>query len=87
MHLHARRIRVDHPDGGLVDVMADLPAHFANSLHELGFDLNLGDMPLDDEIDRTPTREDEKRFARQHAKQVRKDRKGERRSRGGPKKE
>jgi 23S rRNA pseudouridine955/2504/2580 synthase len=86
MHLHARRIRIDHPDGGRVDVMADLPTHFANSLHELGFDISLGDMPLDDEIDRTPTREDEKRFARQHAKQVRKDRKGERRSRGGPKK-
>lgn len=82
MHLHARRIRVDHPDGGRVDVMADLPPHFANSLQELGFDLKLGDMPLDDEIDRTPTREDEKKFARQHAKQVRKDRKGERRSRG-----
>lgn len=82
MHLHARRIRVDHPDGGRVDVMADLPTHFANSLTELGFDLKLGDMPLDDEIDRTPTREDEKKFARQHAKQVRKDRKGERRSRG-----
>ena len=83
MHLHARRIRVDHPDGGRVDVMAELPTHFANSLEDLGFDLALGDMPLDDEIDRTPTREDEKKFARQHAKQVRKDRKGERRSRGG----
>lgn len=83
MHLHARRIRVDHPDGGRIDVMAELPAHFANSLADLGFDLTLGDMPLDDEIDRSPTREDEKKFARQHAKQVRKERKGERRSRGG----
>ena len=83
MHLHARRIRVDHPDGGRVDVMADLPAHFASSLADLGFDISLGDMPLDDEIDRSPTREDEKKFARQHAKQIRKDRKGERRSRGG----
>ena len=88
MHLHARRIRIDHPDGGpgnpkRVDVKADLPPHFANSLVDMGFDLDLGDMLLDDEIDRTPTREDEKKFARQHAKQVRKDRKGERRSRGG----
>lgn len=82
MHLHARRIRIDHPDGGRVDVTAQLPAHFANSLADLGFDLALGDLPLDDEIDRTPTREDEKRVARQHAKQVRKDRKGERRARG-----
>jgi 23S rRNA pseudouridine955/2504/2580 synthase len=82
MHLHARRIRVDHPDGGRVDVTAQLPAHFANSLADLGFDLNLGDLPLDDEIDRTPTREDEKKAARQHAKQIRKGRKGERRARG-----
>ncbi|MCC4231560.1 RluA family pseudouridine synthase [Sphingobium soli] len=86
MHLHARRIRVDHPDGGRVDMTAELPTHFANSLHELGFDLTLGDMPLDDEIDRTPTREDEKKAARQHAKQYRKGRKGERRARGSARK-
>ena len=47
-----------------------------------GFDLSLGDMPLDDEIDRTPTREDEKKAARAHAKQIRKGRRGERRGRG-----
>jgi 23S rRNA pseudouridine955/2504/2580 synthase len=82
MHLHARRIRVDHPDGGRVDVMAELPPHFASSLDDLGFDLALGDMLLDDEIDRTPTREDEKKFAKQHAKAVRKERRGERRGRG-----
>ncbi|MEJ7927858.1 RluA family pseudouridine synthase [Sphingobium sp. AN641] len=82
MHLHARRIRVDHPDGGRVDVMAELPSHFAASLSDLGFDMALGDMLLDDEIDRTPTREDEKKFAKQHAKQVRKERRGERRGRG-----
>ncbi len=29
MHLHARRIRIDHPDGGRIDVRADLPHHFA----------------------------------------------------------
>jgi 23S rRNA pseudouridine955/2504/2580 synthase len=83
MHLHARRIRIDHPDGGRVDVKAELPSHFAESLDDLGFDLSLGDRPLDEEIDTTPTREDEKRVARAHAKQVRKGRKGERRSRGG----
>ena len=37
---------------------------------------------LDDEIDRTPTREDEKKAARAHAKQIRKGRRGERRGRG-----
>lgn len=82
MHLHARRIRIDHPDGGRVDVTADLPHHFASSLEDLGFDLALGELLLDDEIDRTPTREDEKKFAKQHAKAVRKERRGERRGRG-----
>ena len=82
MHLHARRIRVDHPDGGRVDVRAELPEHFAASLVSLGFDLSAGDLPLDEEIERKPTREDEKKLARAHAKQVRKGRRGERRSRG-----
>ncbi|GAY21917.1 MULTISPECIES: RluA family pseudouridine synthase [Sphingobium] len=82
MHLHARRIRVDHPDGGRVDVRAELPEHFAASLASLGFDLSAGDLPLDEEIARAPTREDEKKAARAHAKQIRKGRKGERRARG-----
>src|SRR6185437_13403078 len=38
LHLHARRIRIDAPDGGVIDVTADLPAHFAESLATLGFD-------------------------------------------------
>lgn len=82
MHLHARRIRIDHPDGGRVDVRAELPDHFAASLASLGFEEAQGDLPLDDEIARGPTREDEKKAARAHAKQVRKGRRGERRSRG-----
>ena len=88
MHLHARRIRVDHPDGGRVDVRAELPEHFATSLVSLGFDISAGDLPLDEEIARAPTREDEKKAARAHAKQLRKGRRGERRSRGtgGPRK-
>jgi len=83
MHLHARRIRIDHPDGGMVDVRAELPRHFHESLLDLGFDPTKGDLPLDEEIDTRPTREDEKKRARAHAKQVRKGRRGERRSRGG----
>lgn len=82
MHLHARRIRVDHPDGGRVDVRAELPEHFAASLASLGFDLSIGDLPLDEEVERKPTREDEKKVARAHAKQIRKGRRGERRGRG-----
>ena len=82
MHLHSRRIRVDHPDGGQIDVEAELPHHFAESLASLGFDPMLGDrMPMDEAP--TPTRASEKARAKAHAKTVRKDRKGERRARGG----
>lgn len=82
MHLHARRIRIDHPDGGKVDVKAALPEHFAESLEDLGFDLTLGDMPLDEEVKLPPSKEKLKSFAKAHAKQVRKARRGERRGRG-----
>ncbi|WP_326524881.1 RluA family pseudouridine synthase [Sphingomonas sp.] len=83
MHLHARRIRIDHPDGGRVDVTADLPEHFAESMTTLGLDLSLGDRPLPDEGP-PPTRAEQKAVAKQHAKAIRKDRKGERRTRGAP---
>ncbi len=81
MHLHARRIRVDHPDGGQIDVSAELPTHFAESLASLGFEQMLGDqLPLDEHV--APTRADKKLAAKAHAKTVRKARKGERRGRG-----
>lgn len=81
MHLHARRIRVDHPDGGAIDVTAELPTHFAESLKGLGFEEMAGNMmPMDSPP--PPTREDRKAKARAHAKQVRKARRGERRGRG-----
>ncbi|ONF96342.1 RluA family pseudouridine synthase [Sphingomonas jeddahensis] len=81
MHLHARRIRVDHPDGGEIDVTASLPTHFAESLKGLGFEEMSGEMmPMDTRPE--PTREDRKAKARAHAKQVRKARRGERRGRG-----
>ncbi|NBU84028.1 MAG: RluA family pseudouridine synthase [Sphingomonadaceae bacterium] len=81
MHLHARRLRVDHPDGGQLEVRADLPPHFAESLKDLGFNLMDGDaLPLD-EIKFSETAEGKKRVQAQKAKTARKDRKGERRSR------
>ena len=81
MHLHARRIRVDHPDGGEIDVTAELPTHFAESLASLGFEAMAGDMmPMD--VKAPPTREEKKSRARAHAKTVRKARRGERRGRG-----
>ena len=32
LHLHARRLRIDHPDGGRIDVTAELPDHFAATI-------------------------------------------------------
>jgi 23S rRNA pseudouridine955/2504/2580 synthase len=81
MHLHSRRIAVDHPDGGKIDVEAELPQHFAESLAQLGFDQMLGNMMPMDEAP-APTKAEQKTRAKQHAKTVRKERKGERRNRG-----
>jgi len=85
MHLHARRLRVDHPDGDRIDVRASLPHHFAESLRTLGFEEAEGDaLPLDDGPP-PMTKEQLKANARAHAKSVRKERRGERRGRGeGP---
>ena len=82
MHLHARRIKVDHPDGGVVDVRADLPAHFADTLTDLGFTLAHGDALVLDEVKFSETPEGKRRLASNIAKSARKERKGERRARG-----
>jgi len=82
MHLHARRLIIDSPDGGKLDVTADLPEHFAASMEQLGFDVNLSDAtPMRD--DPPPkTREEKKQQARQHAKNFRKSQRSPRRARG-----
>jgi len=80
LHLHARRLLIDHPDGAPLDVTAPLPPHFAASMEQMGFDLALADALPDEE--RTPmSREQKKQSARQHNKQIRKERRGERRDR------
>jgi 23S rRNA pseudouridine955/2504/2580 synthase len=81
LHLHARRIRIDHPDGGQIDVTAELPAHFAESLASLGFEIEQGDLPLD-EVKFSETAEGKRRATSAAAKARRKERKGERRGRG-----
>ncbi|QNN68676.1 RluA family pseudouridine synthase [Sphingomonas lutea] len=43
LHLHARRLKVDAPEGGKIDVTAELPPHFAESLTTLGFQQAAGD--------------------------------------------
>jgi 23S rRNA pseudouridine955/2504/2580 synthase len=80
LHLHARRLRIDHPDDGRIDVTADLPDHFAATMASLGFDPALGDRPLD-EIKFSETPEGKRKAVSAAAKARRKDRKGERRSR------
>lgn len=80
LHLHSRRLRIDHPDGGAIDISAPLPPHFAESLEALGFDPLLGDL-LTEEAPRALTKTVQKAKAKAHAKQVRKARRGERRGR------
>ena len=80
LHLHARSIRIDAPEGGKIDVTAELPPHLAESLSTLGFEPLAGDnMPLE----HTPASPDAgKRKAAAAAKTRRRERRGERRSRG-----
>ena len=47
LHLLARRIVIPHPNGGLIDVTAPLPAHMLQSWNLLGFDASQYD-PTDD---------------------------------------
>lgn len=37
LHLHARRLWLPHPAGGILEVEADLPAHMRETFHTLGF--------------------------------------------------
>ena len=86
MHLHARRLVIAQPSkpgqpGGKLDVTADLPEHFAQTMEHLGFSPEISAAePL---IIAPPerSRAEKKQAARKHAKQYRKDRRGERRSR------
>jgi 23S rRNA pseudouridine955/2504/2580 synthase len=83
LHLHARRIRIDSPDGGTIDVTAELPAHFAESLATLGFDPLAGDsLSLDHKG--PPSAEAKQRKVAAAAKARRRERRGERRARGSP---
>jgi 23S rRNA pseudouridine955/2504/2580 synthase len=79
LHLHARRIRIDAPDGGKINVMAEPPQHFAESLATLGFDVGAGDaLSLEQ---RRPAASPQRKVAAA-AKARRRERRGERRARG-----
>lgn len=43
LHLHARRIRIPNPSGGILDVTAPLPPHMVQSFNLLGFDETAAD--------------------------------------------
>jgi 23S rRNA pseudouridine955/2504/2580 synthase len=78
LHLHARRIRIDAPDGGNIDVTAELPPHFAESLATLGFDVSAGDQRAPQP---KPHGSPQRKVAAA-AKARRRERRGERRARG-----
>ena len=80
MHLHARRLRIEHPEGDWIDVTAPPPDHFAASMAQLGFHEEEGDIELE-APKLVPERDIQKRAAKQHAKEYRKERRGERRKR------
>ena len=61
---------------------ADLPPHFNETLDDLGFDIETGDVMVLDEVKFSATPEGKARAALNIAKAARKARKGERRSRG-----
>ncbi len=81
LHLHSRRLRIDHPDGGAIDITAPVPEHFAASLDALGFDPLLGEVGLEDAPKGPPPKTAAKAAAKAHSKQIRKARRGERRGR------
>ena len=81
LHLHARRLVIPHPEGDTLDVTAPLPEHFATGLAQLGFTESEGDLLLLAPPPKDP-KVVEKRAARAHSKDLRRERKGERRKRG-----
>ena len=79
LHLHARRIRIDAPDAGKIDVIAKLPPHFAETLATLGFQIEAGDALA---IEKPRPEASTQRKVAAAAKARRRERRGERRARG-----
>ena len=77
LHLHARRLVIDAPDGGTLDITAELPSHMSESFEMLGFDPELG-VPLV-EVQKFDT---PKPKSRRLSSATSGNRRGERRSRG-----
>ncbi len=80
LHLHARRLVIDLPDGGTLDIKADPAPHFAESLETIGFDPLIGDLPLEEEIHDPDA---EARRAKHKARDARRERRDNQRARRG----
>ncbi len=48
LHLHARSIEIDHPDGGKLSVVAPLPSHMKESWAMFGFDAEDNSNPFEE---------------------------------------
>jgi 23S rRNA pseudouridine955/2504/2580 synthase len=81
LHLHARRLKIDAPGNKEIDVSAELPGHFEESLATLGFEARDGDNMSLDRPDPAKLPEVQARRKAAAAKAARKERKGERRNR------
>ena len=77
MHLHARRLVIALPDGGKLDVVAELPQHFAETLDTLGFSPSDAELP-ELETERAPVK---KKAPRKTSSATSGNRRGERRGR------
>jgi 23S rRNA pseudouridine955/2504/2580 synthase len=77
LHLHARRLVIDAPDGDHIDISADLPPHIAESFAMLGFDMDLGAPVVTVPLSATPRPK-----SRRLSSATSGNRRGERRSRG-----
>src|SRR3546814_13893393 len=82
MHLHARRLIIDAPEGGTIDVTADLPTHFAASMEQMGFDLTARNAEPPVYAAPARTRSEKKKAAQAHANTVPNGRGGARRPPG-----
>lgn len=76
LHLHSRRLVIALPDGGTLDIKAELPSHMAESFAMLGFDMALGD------YEEPPPPPPPKKLPRRLSSATSGNRRGERRSRG-----
>jgi len=50
LHLHARSLEIEHPDGGVLSISADLPRHMRESWDLFGFDANDTSDPFEEDF-------------------------------------